>query len=411
MRIVSTSLGALVLASLLSGACATSTDDATLGDDADITSIPRSGVRDQAATGNCWLYATVAWAESLAVTADGKVPSYSTGYLVYWNFYEQILAAKSGFRGVEWTGGSWGRAAGLMARYGLMDLRAFTGRTAAGADAALSLDAMDAVNASLRSGALRTKGARSNGALVRRELDRAFGLSSELVANLDVVFGADGARTFESGAIASGKVLSPAAVRARLPGGAGETTLRDCIGDQIGDDADARSGPYAFQTVALDHEVAVRRRPGALKAFLRRVQRALHAAMPVPVAWCVEEAGQDDEGRFVSAVGGVQEGECAHETLIVDYEAVLADGTVLPAGEVATAAEMAAALEDDATVSFLRVKNSWGRDAGSSVAGYTDLSLAYLASSVRVCPEGAPSSEDCEDWAFMLDRVVLPPGF
>src|SRR5665213_1422048 len=36
-----------------------------------VTNIPTSSVIDQGQTGNCWLYATAAWAESLHASATG----------------------------------------------------------------------------------------------------------------------------------------------------------------------------------------------------------------------------------------------------------------------------------------------------------------------------------------------------
>lgn len=414
-----TLLGLALTGVLAACAVTPANDPVATGDDAEITSIPRSAVRDQSTTGNCWLYATTAWAESLA---DGAGGPYSIAYLVYWNFFEQITGAEAGFRGVSWTGGTWGAAAELVARYGMV--RKVTGgaapfasaETTVDADATLALDAMEAINASLKSGALKTKTARRNASIVRAELDRAFGVSSALATNLETVFGEAKPTTFDDGAVASGVILDPTKLRVRLPSDPGidsttTTTLREAIGHASDDDPDTRAGAHAYQTVWLDHTVGEEERIPAFRELVQRIQRALHARVPVPVAWCVVDDGRDASGRFRRAVEGMQEAPCAHETLIVDYEATLADGTTLAAGTEANAEEMAAALEDGAEVTFLRVKNSWGQQAGSSLAGHTDIYVDYWTSQVLACDEDAIDAEDCEDWRFMLDRVVLPPGF
>lgn len=366
-----------VLALLLLGCSSAGNTDDTTTDDSDITSLPRTAVEDQKETGNCWLYATTAWAEALDTPSGGTAPRYSVSYLVYWNFYDQILASGSGFSGVSWTGGEWEDATSLISRYGTVAHSAFTSSTTTVADANLSLSALDAVNKALKSGTLKTKAARKDPTIVREALNQAFKLSASVVADLDASFGADGAATFEKGAAASGVVIAPS------------TKLANAMS--------------TYKSSELDPNTPASKHDAAFTTFVRRIQRSLHEGIPVPVEWCVEYTGEDKSGTFDVAISGVQEADCAHETVIVDYQATLADGTVLKAGTQATKAQMAAALADGATVTFLRMKNSWGGD------GTTDVYVDYLKSSVESCPSTKVTSS-CEDWPFLLDTVVLPPG-
>lgn len=397
-------------------ACGGTADD-TASEDQDIVDSPQSSVKNQEDTGNCWLYATTAWAESLnADPATGKAKDYSTDWLVYWNFYEQIVGAQKGFTGVDWTGGSWGEAAELIQRYGLVELPRFTGLSNEDADAKLALEAQKTLNESLKRGALHTKAARQDRKLVRQELNRAFHLDADLVAAMDLAFGEDGQTTFTSGAEAPDFILAPKDVRVRLPMPNGTSakfaTLADAIGQRGGDKSDAgnRIGRNAWSAVALDDVTGTAARKKAMRAYLKRVQRALHDDVPVPVSWCVEDPGADDSGAYTKPLTGIQDADCAHETLITDYEVVLPSGKVLKAGEDASPEDEAAALDDAAVIKFIRVKNSWGVDDSGKKHGYTDISLDYLMSSISACPD-KKKSKSCVDWSFLIDEVTLPPGY
>lgn len=54
---------------------------------ADVTNIPQTSVKAQQ-IGNCWIYTTVAWAESLHLSATGEQLDLSETWLTYWRFFE-----------------------------------------------------------------------------------------------------------------------------------------------------------------------------------------------------------------------------------------------------------------------------------------------------------------------------------
>ncbi|NOU29930.1 MAG: hypothetical protein HOO96_18655 [Polyangiaceae bacterium] len=396
-------------------ACSDSASSEGESTDDDLTHIPASGIKNQGETGNCWLYATSAWAESLSSDPrTGATKDFSTAYLAYWNFYEQIRDADASFRGVDWTGGSWGAASDLVMRYGLVELEAFTGEHAEDADAKLAVNAMKTINLSLRKGALRTKAARKDGALVRRELDRAWMVRPSLAAELTATFGLDGKTTFATGATtrADGAVIDPRklSVTAVRAGATPATSTLDQLIGRAKDesDVDQRVGAFAWSGVDAPKRPSDPKK--VVRAYLKRAQQALHQGVPVPFSWCAVDDGADDRGRYVNGLTGTVD-ECEHETLLTDYEVRLADGTVLKADTDATDAQKAAALADDAEILFLRVKNSWGSDESNPKPGYTDLYMSYLMSRVRSCPEKNERSEDCTDWPYMFDDMTLPPGF
>ena len=190
-------------------------------DQSNLTSIPNTAVQDQKETGNCWLYMTAAWAESLhaAATSDTKL-QFSPAYWNYWDWYEYILimdtinagvAAKDKRTKIDW-GGTWEVAVKLANRYGMMPINSFVADD--GADAAAALER---INASLTTGSLSTPGARADKVLVRQALDDAFKLSSDLRSLLTSTFGKDGQRTFDTGATASGLLIRTQDLKVRTP--------------------------------------------------------------------------------------------------------------------------------------------------------------------------------------------------
>jgi hypothetical protein len=410
---------ALVLSAVCTFQCTNSSENEPSG--GDLTNIPVSGIRDQGRTGNCWLYGTVAWAESLATDERGP-KNYSVAYLAYWNFFDQIRQADEGFGGVSWTGGTFGGAADIASRYGMVDLDAFVRGASADekGDSRVALAAMQEVNQSLRTGALKTKLARSDLSLVRKELDRAWKVPADVARAMTQSFGEDGMRTFLVGAEASAPVMAPSAVPVRtikvrdfLAGDFTPEPVRATLADVLGQsisatEVDARRGLLAWNS-AVAPKVAPSINPLGLphlRTFLRRAQRALHNGVPVPFSWCVVDTGKDPSGRYSKPVSGNVE-PCGHQTVLIDYEVLLADGRTLKAGEVASQEDQALALDERAEIVFLRLKNSWGTTARGPVAGYTDIYPAYYLSAVQSCAQGSA----CDDWPTLLSSMALPPGF
>ncbi len=251
---------------------------------------------------------------------------------------------------------------------------------------------------------------------MRKELNRAFKLDASLVTAMDAAFGDDGQTNFQNGAQSPDTIIAPKDVTVRLPmpndTSAKFSTLDQVIGERAGDKSDAgnRMGRNASTADTVNDVTGATKRKAAMRAAMKRVQRALHDDVPIPLSWCAEDPGADDTGAYKIPLSGVQAADCAHETLITDYEVRLPNGKVLKAGVNASAADKAAALDDAAEILFIRVKNSWGADDKGAVHGYTDISLDYLMSSVSACPTKR-KTKACEDWSFMMNEVALPPGY
>ena len=405
----------IALTALASVAClggCSSKQGSSATSDSDITQVAETPVKDQS-IGNCWTYASTGWIESLVKGANGTDMNLSESYVNYWYWYTQITTGQIDGNAVA-EGGTWGEAVELVSTYGIMDEGGFIPEEA---DAQLSnrqASAVKAINASLASGALATPAARANAALVRSELDKAWGLNPNVIKTLDDTFGKDGATPIGTNQVPADDVVIHLSkdLPAKLPnpttGVLDTVTVADAIGTKRFDDVESRSGTYAWAHAYYPSTAPDRRQ------FLKRVQRALHAEQPVVLSWYVDFNALNDQGQFLAppATPGSQG---SHMVIMYDYEVTNVPGFgTLPAGVLETRpAALEAALSDDAVITFLRIKNSWGNYHSPVIVGYHDLYMAYLNGPMKECATDAdekPLLDQCHDDVPFGD-VVLPAGF
>ena len=374
-----------------------------------LAAVPVTPIKLQA-IGNCWAYATAAWVESLHKGATDETLDVSEAYITYWSWLKKITQdnADDADRDEIGTGASWGKAVEILRRYGV-----YTGAFVPGDKQREGGDrqqaALVAINASLVSGPLETLGARRDKVLVRRELNRAWRLPSDLVAKLDHAFGPDGETTFLNTATKHGLPLvrvDELPVRSRDPGtgGLGTFSLADVIGARRqGGTWDDRTGRLAWSVA--QPPVA----PDEQRAFVRRIQRALHEGTAVPLTWNIDPLRIRPDGSFTGKTTRKLTWH-PHLSVVIDYQVDAPPFGVLPAGTPETrSAALAAALSDHARVEFLRVKNSWGTapvGRATEFAGTDDLYMDYLFDVAPACTEGEPST--CGNWINLV-AAVLPP--
>lgn len=358
-----------------------SADDGAGSRNDDVTSVPETPVKDQA-IGNCWIYATLGWVESLHLAHSGETLNLSESYLTYLAAFTRITNDEFVFdvRG-EWnTGDFFGQGAELVARYGVMDEAAFIASEADLDRSARQEKANAAIIAALKpGGALGTKEQRRDPAAVRKVLDAAYALPPAIVEMMTSTFGADLSRTRQKGARLPAKGFHDPAtmIVAKLVGGH-EVTLDEAMGEldparEVSSvrDRKERRGPYAWQRVELED---ARGRDAAVL----RLKKALNAGFAVPIDWYPAwDSMRRDDGSFHAPVRG--EGGW-HASLAHDYQIEIAGGRVLAAGTPVTdPALLAETLSPSSKIQFLRMKNSWGREVGPlSARGYTDAMWDYL---------------------------------
>ena len=413
MKLRSLSLALLLSLSAASAmGCATEVaEDATEVDENEIVNVPQTDVERQS-IGNCWLYAHASWIESMNKSATGEDFDLSQSYWTYWHWFDQIAG---GYSSEISTGGNWTTANNIVRKYGLMAEKDFIFADTLNEMSNRQKTALDTLNASLKNGALKDQAARRDKRKVRQEMDRAWGLSFEQSRMLDRVFGPSVTRTFASSARSTGTTI----VRAQ---------------DFPVSYSPAPGLPLEQKTLtqAMSEWRQVYYSSYDKRGFLLRVQKALHAEQPVIITWFVdfnamENRQNERRGSFnmttLDEYGPGSQG--GHMTVLEDYQAVLADGTLLKAGETLDPADPAdkelldRALETDTEIQFLRVKNSWGsarpdRAFAPGMPGYHDLYMDYLNGPVKRCTtrdDGETDTTNCPYNHTPLQNVVLPPGY
>jgi len=422
-------IGLLGLASATSlGGCAadpegddiSATDDVGASTD-DITQVNHTKVKRQS-IGNCWLYATTSWLEALNKMATGQEADVSESYFTFWHWFDQI--ANGGSSTEVSTGGSYGVASEIINRYGLMLEKDFIAAEAGTEMSAKQASALSAINTSLKSGVLSTPEARRDRAKVLAELEKAWSLSDSVKRDLHYTFGTAVTRTIDKSFATRKTPTSLRILRARdfaakvkdVSTGTWKTgTLQDAIGTKGYSSWSARTGQFAWNEVDYPSDSKGRR------AFMKRVQKALHDGQPVIISWFVDFNALDSKSTFsleeIARRGGPGR-QGGHMTVLHDYQISNVPGFgTLKAGETATPEQLTAALADTATIDFLRIKNSWGayrpdRWNDAVLPGYHDLTIGYVNGPVKKCAEknGVTDTTSCYDHTPLWD-VVLPAGY
>lgn len=395
------------------------TDDVTGMAEDDLTNVANTAVKRQS-IGNCWIYASIGWVESLVLSNTGNALNLSESYLSYWHWTEQIAGGNGGGQiayleaGQIGAGGFWGVAGELMLRYGLMDEGAFIPEESEAARSDRQAAALAAINTSLKTGALATATARKNRTLVRAEMDKAWQLKPEVIAKLDQVFGkAISSNLYKSKPLPAGmRHPRELPVGWVLQSGKQRTVwLDEAIGKAASTyDFNRRTGTYAWNEQYYPSSATARR------TFQIGAQRALHLKLPVIMTWFVDFAamGSDKAFKAPAPSPGRQGG---HMTVLEDYEIdnVPGFGTLKAGVDVTDAKALQAALDPKATIKFFRIKNSWGTDlapqgAADDYKGFHDLFLAYLNGPNKECTGKAPNLCSTTRDTAGLRAFVLPPA-
>jgi hypothetical protein len=387
-----------------------------------ITEVSHTAVERQS-IGNCWLYAAASWVESMNLAyqqeqspgAPVEPLDVSQSYWTYWHWLDQVT-------GYMWkneisTGGGTWQSNAIMRDRGLMKESDFVNDDTLAEMSGRQSSALSKINAALKDGELAAEAARRDRELVRRVFDDAWGLTADVRAELDKVFGKDGALKLRSGAKVEGtRIIDPASVEVRYARWASNkvqlknATLVEAIRE--------------WRTVSYPESDSARRQT------MIRVQRALHARQPVGITWNVDfnalENG-DNERRGSFNLQTLEEAgrpgrQGGHMTVLHDYGAETAEHGVLEAGVTldpnvaGDAAKLEAALLPGTTIKLLRTKNSWGasradRAFAPGFPGYHDLWMDYVNGPFKWCPDGANAGSGCSDETQGLRELLMPPGF
>lgn len=381
----------------------------------DIVDVPQSSLKNQSLS-NCWLYATMGWAESLHAAAATGEPelNISESYLSYWHWFDQLIWDGMPDKDKITVEGFFADGMDLMYRFGLMTEAEFIPEEATSQTSRRQSTAESKLNKSLREGALKTPEARKDRALVRRELNAAWELRPEMVEKMNAVFGEGYDRSLEQATTVlpvGSPIRHAKSVPVSLASADGTTrraTLAEAIGDPDRDQWGHRTGAGAWS------EWQYPKTPADQRAFQIRIQKALHARQPVVISWFIDFASLNGRGEFRAppARPGRQGG---HVTVLEDYQVndVPGFGSLKAGIAEARPEALAAALDPAAKIEFFRTKNSWGTGAGPApeFSGYLDLYTEYLNGPVKKCETPPGGGEAVCNDEQPLWRAGLPAGF
>lgn len=424
-------------------ACAQS---AAVSDGDAIVSIGTGKVGKQA-IGNCWAYTTTAWLEALQFRVGVAAPDYSESYLSYWNMYESLMGRKN----FDLEAAHFRSVAYLLSTRGLMLQSDFILEEASGLESTRQTKALANVKAWMKAGGLlrAPTDELKKRAYIRAALDNAWELSARRRAALDRAFGPNVTKTIADATDASYSsflIYRPADIKiAVYQPGADEP--RAGVLSEVAQSYDsyresdfktpnARLFSVHFPTATdvpfngwsgypsgyfLTEEGAVT--VPSQRALWRKMQRVLHQGIPIWGAWWVDASAQDKiTGNFVQQSVLLSQHDITnksvgpHASLFIDYQARLADGSLLAVGKTETDKNrLAAALKDDTRLELFRIQNSWGANPvwRDRPAGTYDLGVDYLATpGNQKCLPGGPDKNDtvapeCYSDAFM-GEVMLP---
>ena len=406
----------LALFALTSMACSGAPSEPSTTSD-DITDVAHSSVKDEA-IGNCWVYASTGWAESLHLRYSGEELNLSESWMSYVDWFYGIQSGDLDASGELQTGGWFDEGQDWMSRYGVLDESFFIPGDENVQASQHQAAALKAINASLKSGVLSDVTKRRDKGVVRDELDKAWNLDANVVSAIDATFGRTLERDFLGGA-----TVPDGVTHIRAPGSLAvgyvaasqrEISLADATGTaRYSWRPTVRAGEYAW------NETNYPRTPAARRQFQIQMQRALHQNLPVGISWYVDfNAMHDGEFHAPPATPGYGGG---HVSLLEDYQITDVPGFgTLKAGELVTdPAALEAALSPDAKLEFVRIKNSWSTTYQNlnlpaeqlvKLAGYHDLYTTYLESQLQPCADKDADGKCQGAKVDGLTGMVFPPA-
>ena len=351
----------------------------------DVSDVSHSPVKRQS-IGNCWLYATASWAESLHLSATGQVVNLSESYWTYWDWFDKI---QSGTGEKIETGGSWWMASRIIRDHGYMIEGDFIPGEADEQMSNTQRSAEASINKALSEGILKNEEDRTE-ANIKTALNEAFGVDIDALAQ----------KTHPASDLPTTKKSDDSfyTLNDEVVGGAHAwKTLR--YPQLYGKDAQVDS--YTKQARAR---------------ILKTVLKAVNAKVPVIMSSMVEFAAlnRDNNATFeydLYIKAGRSSGQGGHLIVLEDYVVDNVPGVGrIGEGDVSDELKEAALTGD---VQYLVVKNSWGsnRPERGLSDGYTRFEMKFLDLPLPFNLEHDETDISKGDWYSALSSFVVPPEF
>ena len=351
----------------------------------DVSDIEHTPVKRQS-IGNCWLYATSTWAESLHLAASGENVNLSESYWTYWDWFNKISRGTT--EKID-TSGSWWSASQIIRQQGYMIEGDFIPTEADEQMSYRQRQAESAINEALSTGSLKNLRTRTN---------------ESIMAALDQAFDVNMTEKLQQSHAAT-------ELKTNKWGDGSDITLADEI-------SGGRHGwtsvnyPQLFGKDASEGFFMKRQRA----QLLHRVLKAVNDKKPVIMSSMVEFSALNTENKATFEYDlyiqkGLSTGQGGHLIVLEDYtvDNVPNIGSI---GEGDVSPELKqAALDGD--VKTLVVKNSWGTDRPDRGLsdGYTRFTMDYLNRPLPFGLEHGDSDMSHGRWYSALSNFVVPPEY
>jgi len=378
-------LGSVLAINLLALAFTAACDDRKNSSLVKVSDVAHTPVKRQS-IGNCWLYATSTWAESLHLSATNTVVNLSESYWTYWDWYYKLVSSN---RSKINTGGGWKLASTIIAKHGYMLEDEFIAEEADSEMSRRQYEAEDAINLALTEGSLKDPESRTP-ENVMNALDKAFGIKmSEARAK------AHSASNLVTGSNNDGfkRVLAD-----EIAGGRHQWRVLDY--------------PQLFGTNPRETFLIRRQRAKVID----RVLRAVNDKKPVIMSTMIEFSALNTESNATFEYDlyinrGYSSGQGGHLVVLEDYviDNVPGVGSI---GEGDVSPELKdAALRGD--VRYLVTKNSWGteREERGLSDGYTRFTMKYLNNPLPFGLDDDESDISRASWFSALSDFIVPPEY
>jgi hypothetical protein len=335
--------------------------------------------------GNCWLYASASWLESIVLSHQNETLDVSESYWTWWYFYQQLLDLNDSDEIT--TGGSWSTARSLILRYGFVSEGDFIADEAGTEMSLRQRQAESYIRDQLAFGELKDANARTP-EKVRQVLDEAFG------SNMAV----------------TEKLAQPAASKLiRFQPNGQMVTLRELL-DRRSTEACVE---VPFPKVFGEHTEVNASKLRARRQLWKRVFRALNDRQPVVISLMIDFNALDNkDGTFkgdrLRELGSGDQG--GHLTVLEDYTVIDVPGVgSIGRGEVSEELQEQALI---GTLDRLVVKNSWGvnRPERGIQDGITLFDRSYLEDQFA-WKSDEEASDSPVQWYTTLAGFVLPAGY
>ena len=336
--------------------------------------------------GNCWLYATSTWAESLHLSATNNVVNLSESYWTYWDWYYKITGSSGSKIN---TSGSWQAASRIISKHGYMLEGDFIPGEADKEISTTQKSAEAAINLALSTGALKDPTSRTQ---------------KNTLAALDQAFGVNLSSLQEK--------IYPAS---KLQTSAADNGRSFTLADEI------QGGRHQWLSLGYPQlfgqnpreTLRVRRQR---RLIMDRVLRAVNEKKPVIMSTMVEFSALSTDGPSTFDYNlylnkGYSSGQGGHLVVLEDYVVDNVPGVGrIGEGEVSPSLKEAA-LQGE--VDYLLVKNSWGTDRPERglTDGYTRFKMDYLNMPLPFGLEDGDSNISHGSWYSALSNFVIPPEF